>query len=272
MLMEAGSNVNIMNGKPLHRSCALGHSEVIELLTLEYGADINAKTPFSEWSPIHSAAAGGHLPTIQFLLDNGAQVDQKTHDENCGIQNGWAALHFAADEGRLAIVQYLIENGKSTIDLRTALDDTAVAIAAEHGKWEVVKYLVTAGANIHAKRRGLNVVQWAVYRCASDLVQFVVSYGAKPDLDIKVLWFPEDMSLNELIKRDLSEPLYEKVDTAIYRGSCLLRERASHMRALSEVRWEDAPVYDPYSFDPLPPPETRAFPKHIIHIISTYDL
>ena len=48
-------------------------------------------------------------------------------------------------------------------------------------------------------------------------------------------WFESDMTLQEVIKKELSPPVYDKMDLAIYRGSVRLQERANHMRVLSEV-------------------------------------
>ena len=77
------------------------------------------------------------------------------------------------------------------------------AIAAEHGHFHVVKFLVAHGANVHSKRvsclpiqlfcslielqRELSLVQWAAYRCDAEAVQYLVSYGAEADLNVKAL-------------------------------------------------------------------------------------
>jgi ankyrin repeat protein len=31
------------------------------------------------WQPIHEASRGGHLDTVEFLLENGADVNARTH-------------------------------------------------------------------------------------------------------------------------------------------------------------------------------------------------
>jgi hypothetical protein len=170
-------------------------------------------------------------------------------------------------------VEFLVETGKATVDLPAANGETALALAAEHGQFEEVKYLVSAGADLHAMRRGLNVVQWCIYRANADTVQFLVSYGAKPDLTVKCIWFADrDDTLYNIIRREFSRAIYDKVDTAIYRGTVKLRERAAHMRLLSEAEWEDEAVQDPDSMEGPRAGETKQFPKHIIHMISSYEL
>mmetsp|Transcript_13195 Transcript_13195/g.25629 ORF Transcript_13195/g.25629 Transcript_13195/m.25629 type:complete len:243 (+) Transcript_13195:139-867(+) len=238
------------------------------------GADINMKSTFEEWTALHYAASAGSLKCVDYLVQYGAFVDVKTNEENCGTYNGWAPIHFAADAGHLDVVQYLVEVAKAIIDQPTSEPaETALALAAEHGRFDVVRYLVAAGANIHCKRRGMNVVQWCIYRCSFDTVQFLVSYGAKPDLESRVVWFGNDDTLEERIRKEWSPPLWEKVDTAIYRGSVQLRERAAHMRLLSEVSWEGDGGYDPYAGDEGgATKDVKCFPRHIVHIISSYEI
>ena len=91
----------------------------------------------------------------------------------------------AFDPGHLHVVRYLVNRAKATLDIPAAVD-TPLSLAAKHGRWSVVQFLVTAGANIEAVRRGLSVVQWAVYRAHPETVQFLISYGAKPNLSVKV--------------------------------------------------------------------------------------
>lgn len=271
-ILEQGCAINQEDGKPLQLATEGGHMDTVKML-IERGADINMPATFTGWTALHYAAKAGHLDIVDYLVKSGAVVGLKTHDEHNGDFSGWSALHFAADDGHLDICQFLVEVGKCIIDQENAANETALSIAAEHGQFEVVKYLVTAGAHIHAKRRGLTVVQWAIYRCSPETVQFLVSYGGRAHLDIKTLWFPLDLTLKDVIKRELSDPLYDKLDLAIYRGSVKLQERAGHMRALSEITWEEGTLYDPNNDEPMEPSgDMFVLPKHILHLISAYEI
>jgi len=55
-----------------------------------------------------------------------------------------------------------------------------------------VRYLVCNGAAVDAKRRGLSLVQWTLYRAQADQVSYLMSFGAAPELDTRVLWFAPD--------------------------------------------------------------------------------
>lgn len=271
IILDHGGVIDFSQGKALQRAALNKHVNMVALLT-EHGADLNSPSVFAEFTPLHLASQVGAYSVVDFLLNQPTlKVDQTCHSENCGTNNGWAAIHFAADNGYLDVVQRLVDSG-ATIDLPTASGDTAAAIAAEHGQFEVVRWLVTVGANIHAKRRGLNLVQWAIYRAESAMAQFLVSYGADPALNTNVLWFPKGMTLHNVIQRDFSQSIYEHVDTAIYRGGLLLRDRATHRRIISEVWWESKAPFDPLSFDPSPPAEILSFPPEVVHLISAYEM
>jgi hypothetical protein len=196
ILLAAGAPPNLSQGKSLQRAAFQGALEAAEVL-VRAGADVNAKSTFAEYVPLHYAAQVGSTALVRFLLSNGATADLPCHPEQCGLFNGWTALHFAADAGHLEVVQLLLEHG-ATVDAPNSNGDTALAIAAERGQWDVARWLVAAAAHIHATRRGLNVVQWAVYRGDHDAVQFLVSYGAVPQLQVKTLWFPPGLTLKEV--------------------------------------------------------------------------
>ena len=61
--------------------------------------DIDLK---SQWTPLHIASRKGHLPIVQYLIENGANIEAK------GFQKQ-TPLHIACAKGHLPIVQYLIK-------------------------------------------------------------------------------------------------------------------------------------------------------------------
>ncbi len=158
---------------------------------MQYGADPNAVSTWAEFTALHFAAQGGNVQVIHTLVQSGCALDKATHPSRCHNENGWTPLHLACDRGHFDAVRYLVEHG-AQIDIPSAAGETACALAAECGHKDIVRYLVAHGADVHAKRRGLSLVQWALYRADAELVKVLVSYGAVPDLDTRVLWFAED--------------------------------------------------------------------------------
>ena len=106
LLVRAGANVKAANRYgvvPLSLACTNGNADMIELL-LKSGADANAPLPGGE-TPLMTAARTGTLAAVKVLLANGARVEDK--DE----RRGQTALIWAAAEGHAPVVQALIDAG-----------------------------------------------------------------------------------------------------------------------------------------------------------------
>jgi ankyrin repeat protein len=256
--------------KALYRAALFGQYDSVYAL-IKLNIPINTKLPFNELTALHAAAKNGNIEIMNLLLSAGAKIDETNHPLHNEQYNGWAAIHYAADMGHLSVLQSLIQHG-AVIDLPNAAGDTATAIAAERGNWEAVKCLINNNANIHARRRGLNIVEWAIYLASIEAVQWLISYGATVDFNLFTTWFKENQTLRQVIYKEFSESVYNEIDLAVYRGSLAVKERQEKFKILSEIQWEVAAVFDPYSFDPLPPPTIKSFPTHIIHLINNYDL
>lgn len=68
-------------------------------------------------TPLARAAHNGHFQTVQYLVEQGAEVDGKDIGDN-------TALHWAAMRGHVEIVKYLVECGA---DKYVSNDRNAVA-------------------------------------------------------------------------------------------------------------------------------------------------
>jgi hypothetical protein len=175
----------------LHKAALNQHIHVLHFL-INNGCDPNIRSVWAEFSALHFAAQGGNLAVVAALWQLGCALDLPTHPTRSRHENGWTALHFACDRGHLDIVQFLVEHG-ARVDLPSAAGETACSIAAEHGHTAIVRYLVCNGAAVDARRRGLSLVQWALYRAEADQVAYLMSFGAAPALDdTRVLWLPAD--------------------------------------------------------------------------------
>jgi ankyrin repeat protein len=99
-----------------HFVAAGGFNEVLDLL-LAAGVDLNTGAfsrvlPETTWQhgcdstpsapPLHLAAENGHLTTISYLLNHGAEVDKKGPRRE-------TALHKACDAGQEGAVRILLE-------------------------------------------------------------------------------------------------------------------------------------------------------------------
>lgn len=93
------------------------------------GADVNAL--HFEMPPLTWAAMAGQTEAVQFLLENGADVNIKSRD-------GGTPLHGAAFFGRTDVVKLLLENGAN---LEARNDDGATPLEALYVDWETTAFI-----------------------------------------------------------------------------------------------------------------------------------
>jgi ankyrin repeat protein len=89
---------------PLHLASFFGRCDCARVL-IDGGAGVSetAKNPMAV-TPLNSAAASGHMETVELLLKNGAEVD-------AAQKGGYTALHSAAHNGNAAMVELLLAHG-----------------------------------------------------------------------------------------------------------------------------------------------------------------
>ena len=114
--------------------CAFfGHTLAARWLIAQ-GADPNAvsRNPM-QVTPLHSAAAGDHLPLAVLLLDAGANPNAAQH-------GGYTPLHSAAQNGNPELVGLLLRAGADP-QVRTDEGHDPLALARENGHAPVVALL-----------------------------------------------------------------------------------------------------------------------------------
>lgn len=138
-----GSNVKLKNKQgrtPLHSAAAAGHVKLVQYL-LKEGADINATGRFGE-TPLHCAAAAGYTDIVRILVEEGAEI-------MCRKKDGQTPLHSAAASGHCAVVNLLLEAGA---DICATDKDglTALGEATSLGRKNMAKMLLEkeGGGNV----------------------------------------------------------------------------------------------------------------------------
>ena len=94
-------------------------------------------------SLLHAAARGGLVDLVRCLLENGADVDCKTHDYE-------TPLHFAATGGRKETTRLLLKNGANANVKSVSRFGTPLLTAAFLGHAEVAHDLIHGGADVSA--------------------------------------------------------------------------------------------------------------------------
>lgn len=120
-----------------------GHVGVVALL-LDYGADIEGRTPYSMETPLMEATRLGHHAIARVLLQRGADT-QSTDVE------GKSSLHIACERGDEAFVVLLLEHQRASIEQKCSKStDTPLHLATRSGQTVIVDLLIERGAKINA--------------------------------------------------------------------------------------------------------------------------
>ncbi len=151
---------------PLHLAAAKGFLSLTETL-LANGADPNAEMsgtaiePFHidrEYAgaqdpayfaatPLHYAAASGHLAIVKMLLDHKADVNAKS-------QGGQTPLFMAVERDRLEVAKLLLAN-RANPNVKASTDITvfgmAIYTAISNRNIELIRLLLEAGADVNAR-------------------------------------------------------------------------------------------------------------------------
>lgn len=102
-LLENGANVNSLDwdeSTPLFRA----KSVPIAKLLIEFGADVNHQIRSYRWTPLMKAAIMADVSVVEFLLQNGAEVDAVNSD-------GRTAVELAFQRGHEGVVEMLLQHG-----------------------------------------------------------------------------------------------------------------------------------------------------------------
>jgi len=132
-------------GTPLHSAAAGGHMSTVSIL-LSAGANANAKTRGRDLTALHYACSKGYGDIARKLIEAGADVNSKDASGN-------APAHRAASQGRLAVLKTLFTEDTelgTKIDERDSSGSTPLLVAAEAGQDECAIFLAKCGANVNA--------------------------------------------------------------------------------------------------------------------------
>jgi len=144
-------------GRTLLHEAGGGSLPTVQLL-LQLGADPNA-TDQGGHTPLYSVgnecgpAGGGDV--VRALAQAGANVNAQSGVKRC------TPLHMAARRGNIAAAEVLLEYG-ANIEARDSMGETPLRRAVNCGKTETAVFLLDHGADVHSKdRKGKSVLEAA---------------------------------------------------------------------------------------------------------------
>ena len=155
---------------PLHWACRGVHLDIVEYL-VEEGADVNA-VDNNKIVPLHSLASRNSAAAIAVLLDNGADVDFKDYGNN-------TALHYAAMSDATDAVVILSKAGADIENIEDYGRTPLILGARERGGPKTIKVLLDAGADVKASDKfGATALHLASWRGKKEVVDLLLDAGA----------------------------------------------------------------------------------------------
>ncbi len=104
---------------------------------------------------LHHAAQNSALNVIEYLLENGADINMKSHHE------GKTALHHACQHGNLEVVTFLVEKN-ADLDVKDNEGLTPLHLASMSNLPEVVNYLIERKVTLFEKDiKGMTALDYA---------------------------------------------------------------------------------------------------------------
>ncbi|MCL7043967.1 hypothetical protein MKW94_006088, partial [Papaver nudicaule] len=167
-------DVDTKDGKgqtPLYQAITEGHLDTVKYL-LEKGANADASND-TGYTPLQCAAANGDTKIIALLLSKGVQVDVATMPGT--------ALQIAAGLGHRDVVKMLLDNGANpnVVACQAMLRPLISAIYVK--SWECVELLLQAGADPNAVSCGHTPLVIAARHEHEDVITRLLKAGADPN-------------------------------------------------------------------------------------------
>lgn len=116
--------------------------EVVKRI-LDSGVGVNSCAGAGNETALMVAAGGGNLAVVKFLLDYGANINQKSIE-------GSTAIMPAISQGKTDVVKYLISKGASiNYKITSGFRFSPIQLAAQLGYTEIVRELINGGADVN---------------------------------------------------------------------------------------------------------------------------
>ncbi|KAF2025174.1 ankyrin, partial [Setomelanomma holmii] len=185
--IAAGADVNHKDRvltTPMHYAANRALAEILH----QNGADLFAKDKYGT-TPFHMACKIGRLDVIQFLISNGAMIDEATMagwtpllystcDEEDDFESFPFPPNFYTRASRVGLARILLDQGEN-IPAATSDCQTVLHGAARLGDAELVRYLVDHGANVRAVNANAETALHNAARTANvDDVRYLIAQGA----------------------------------------------------------------------------------------------
>lgn len=181
LLLKYGCPVDYYNShglKPLHETLS---PEIAKLLLKEKGVNIDDETQRGGETVLHIAIRERNMDMIKFLLDNGANVHNRT---NTTLKNALdMVIEYREDDkvvgfNRLDVIKLLVDKGADIFDKNDS-GSTILFSITNDDSIDLVKFLIKKGVNInHINYRGDTCLHAVVERGLKNITKYLIKHGA----------------------------------------------------------------------------------------------
>lgn len=145
-----------------------GDYDQVKTIVKEQPDCINQKDDYG-FTVLHGLAAEENYEIFQFLIDNGANVNEKN-------DSGITPLHLSAWP---EVVELLVKNGADLEAKSNTGDTPLISLSAEQESEDVMEALLKAGADVNARNNsGKSALDIASRREESRKISILKKYGA----------------------------------------------------------------------------------------------
>lgn len=157
----------------IHEAAKQGDLEAIKAM-LQGRPELVNSLDRQHYFPLHWAVKNGHKKVAQFLIEKGADVNQKTGDHYRFTPLHWASGWDMAD--------FLVSKG-ADLKARDRYDSSVLIWAAAHNRDDVIELLLTLGAEADEQdMNGWSGLHWAAHTGSKESAEALLENGAKNDI------------------------------------------------------------------------------------------
>ncbi len=240
-LMEQGANLEgqVDGWTPLLRAAYEGNTEILNYL-LDQGANIDFKDQ-AQSTPLDWAITNNNTDIARILVERGADIEASDEDD-------YTPLMITVAEGNFDIVRILLDKG-SNIEARDKQGKTSLILAIYEENIRMVEYLLEMGANLHTvSDDGWTALMEAISCDSIQIVELLIDSGVTIDAKNN----KGQTALEIAVKNRKSD----FVD--------LIQDSEKEMKEINELRCEYCEFTYPIDLDPS---QSHSSPRRILFLL-----